>query len=159
MAFNASSLAVEGGKTVQRLLDELPRRVVKKGLRRAMTAAAAPMVKSAKRWAATESKTLKKSITRKIKTYSNGNVIAVIGARKDAEGTYRGRRRVPANYIHLVEKGTRTHRVRGYTHPGAKAQPFMGPAYQQNKNQAQQIAGQKLAESVISEATKLGKGG
>lgn len=62
---------------------------------------------------------------------------------------------IPAKYAHLVEKGTRPHalgkgsqipstnearRARqknlsqtGRIHPGAKAQPFMGPALQKNK--------------------------
>lgn len=88
------------------------------------------------------------------------------------------RRRDPVKYAHLVEFGTRPHstsqgaenRIRGDSdenrlgftiamqggddHPGAKAQPFMRPAFDGNEPRAKSIMKQELAAGVVREAKR-----
>lgn len=155
MAKSSLTMELVGWKELTHLLNELPKRVARKGLRQAISAAASPIVKAAKSNAAKLTGTLKKSIKKKIKTYSDGNVVAIIGADRSIVGqriTKGGKvkRVVPANYIHLVEKG------HAGPHP-ASAKPFLRPAYENHKQQAVGIAEKKLKEVIENEAAKLGK--
>lgn len=131
---------LEGDKQLQRLFKELPKRIIKKGLRAAMNAGATPVVKAAKARAPKQSGLLKKSMGKKVKTYPSGVVTAVIGPKRQTVGEYKGKKRVPGNYAHLVEKH----------------EPFLEPAFESTKQQAEDIAADKLSESVVREAKKLG---
>ena len=146
-----SSIKIDGQKELENLLKELPKRVIKSKLRQAMNAAGNPILRAARSLVQRDTGLLKKSLKKKVKTYSNGNVAVIIGAdRSVAQTDSKGRKHVPANYAHLVEGG----------HGGlrqARAYPFMRPAYENNKAQAVQIASQKLKEGVESAAAKLGK--
>lgn len=175
--YTGAKMELRGDKELRKLFEELPKRVLRKGLRQAISAAASPIVKDAKRNARRVSGLLKKAINKKIKTFKNGNVIAIIGASRSVAGSYLGRKRVPAHYIHLVEKGTRPHALGkgsqlarvgkrasrevgqhvGRKHPGAKAHPFLEPAWRRNINTSIGIASQKLKAVVEAEALKLGK--
>lgn len=107
---------------------------------------------------------------------------AVIGARKKVRKTVRVGGRtiiaVPAFYAHLVEKGTRPHslgkgaklarrgkaaaNVVGKQHPGARPQPFLGPAYRQNQGVIANAMTAEMGEAVRKElekaAQKVAKG-
>jgi HK97 gp10 family phage protein len=166
MARVRTHVKLDGEQELKHLLQELPRRVGKKALRQAVNAGAAPIVKAAKAAAPRESGLLKRSYNKVIRTYKSGNVVAVIGARREVVGSYRGKKRVPANYIHLVEKGTQPHRIQikkgrfaGTTveHPGARAQPHLEPAFERSIPQARSIMEAKLRDVVLAEAHKLGK--
>lgn len=94
--------------------------------------------------------------------------LAVVGARKKVVKTLsRGNksvRVVPAFYAHLVEKGTRPHAIgkgsklgrkgkasgpqAGGMHPGAKAQPFLVPAWESNRSRAAEEAKKVLADEI-----------
>lgn len=96
---------------------------------------------------------------------------AVIGPRKKVAKMVpvgRGGRKVravPAYYAHLVEGGTKPHRLSkgakvarrgkaasgqdaGALHPGAKPQPFLGPAFDATKDRAKEEAQRVLAGEV-----------
>jgi len=116
--------------------------------------------KAARSMAPTETGLLRKSLGVVVRTYpSSGTLVAVIGPRRGfADTIVRGPRgsgmvqyRDPAMYGHLVEGGTTSHdvptkRISGewgqriirqtWTMPGTKAQGFLGPAFEQNKQAA-----------------------
>ena len=153
-------MTLEGDKQLESALRQLPRRVLTKGTRQAVNAAAAPIVRKAKAWAPRDTRTLKKALKRKLKTYKGGAAAAIIGADRAVQGIdARGRKRVPANYIHLVEKGTAPHRIGNASHPGARPQAFLERAYAAGQHQAKSIAEAKLAEVVAKEAAKVAAGG
>src|SRR4051812_47249427 len=95
-----------GDKQLERVFKTLGERVQRKVLRSAVSVAATPVVKAAKQNANKESGLLKKSLGKKIVTNKQKqSVTAVIGPRRDVSGTYKGKRRKPSRYAHLVEKG------------------------------------------------------
>jgi hypothetical protein len=154
-----------GAKELKALFAELPRRVVGKGLRAAVTAGSTPVNRAAKAAAPRQSGLLKKAMGRKVKGY-RGSAVAVIGARAAVQGAYKGRKRVPANYIHLVEGGARPHGIpiskgpakgRIVRHPGSAGTHFLEAAYRGNKAAAESAMKAKLKETVEREALKLGK--
>ncbi|MCC6426280.1 MAG: HK97 gp10 family phage protein [Phycisphaerales bacterium] len=83
----------------------------------------------------------------------------------------------PRHYAHLVEFGTRPHAVGkdselatrvnssrkgsgvqlGKQHPGARAKPFMRPAFDSQSNKADGIIGAKVGELLTEEAAKLAR--
>jgi HK97 gp10 family phage protein len=166
---------LDGYAEARSALDGLPKRVRAKAARKAVTKGSAPILASAKATAPRETKALVRSLGRKVKTYRNGNAVAVIGARRDYRATERqiGRdarlaRRVPANYLHLVllgvkphllGKGSRTREQQGWgrLHPGAKANPFLADAVRRNGRRAAAIVADVLAAEVQAEARRLGK--
>jgi HK97 gp10 family phage protein len=162
------TLILEGGRELQTLFAELPKRVVNRCLRRAVQVGSAPILKTAKAKAPRESGLMKRSLTRRMKSRKGAHT-ATIGARKGFSGTYRGRKRVPSRYLHLVSKGTKAHSVaggkskgllrirsKGY-HPGAQANDFLAEAYRANKGNAERLAAASLRSSIYTEAKKLGK--
>src|SRR4051812_41547264 len=99
-------LKLIGAKELERKLKTLGPRVQKKVLRSAVSAAGTPVLKSARQKAKKQSGLLKKSLGKKVTTNKNtGAVTAIIGARKQVEGEYKGKPRKPSRYSHLVEKG------------------------------------------------------
>jgi hypothetical protein len=160
---------LEGYKETRHLLTELPKRVVKKGLRAAVTAGAAPIQRQMKATAPRDWGILKSAIAKKVKSY-RGAAVAVIGARKDVSATVRralkkgdirkanrATRAVPANYLHLVTGGTKPHMVGKWHHPGSPSKPFLQLAYHQQRAAAEAAAASKLKEVVEAEAKALGK--
>lgn len=136
---------VDGGRELTALFRELPKRVATKGLRQAMTAAATPTVKATRADTPKQSGLLKKSITKKVKTYKGGErVVAVIGANVNVDGEWQGQKRVPAHYFALVEQGT--------SH--ATGRHMMQQAYDQTKDEAGQIALDKIKAVLEAEAAK-----
>ena len=162
--YTGARLTLTGTGDLEKLLEELPRRVIKKGLRQAMSAAGQPILKQARRDAPRKSGLLKKSLQKKVKAYKSGNVAVIIGAawgytgwvvniklRKRAKPTKLHRdNQNPGNYSHLVEQG------HGGPRP-APAHAFLKPAYEANKARALSIATRKLTDVLESEAAKLAK--
>jgi hypothetical protein len=154
-------------RKVQRMLRELPDRIERKVLRQAINVATTPAVRAAKRLAPKgESGLLKKSIGKKIKTYKRTNTaVALVGPRKQTVGEYKGKPRKPSKYAHLVERGTKAHKITvvfkdghkaTFSHPGSKAKPFLKNAQETSLSQYQSICKARVAEGVIKEGQKLG---
>jgi HK97 gp10 family phage protein len=142
-------MTMTGDRELRELLSELPKRVASKGNRAAVTAGAKPIAKAARAKAPKQSGLLKKAMGTKIKTYRSGAgtiAVAVIGARRAVQGDYKGRKRVPANYIALVNNGTKH----------AQGNDFLGEAYRENKSAAQTAIAAKFNQVIEAEAAKLG---
>lgn len=154
-----TNLKIEGDKQLAVLLYELPRRAQKKALKQAVTAGATPIVKAVRRLVPTTSGLLKKSVTKKVKSYSGGNAIALIGANADLAGTYQGMNRIPKYYWHLVLGGTKPHSIKtasgSYQHPGSKAQNALQEGFDATKAQSQTKMEEKLKTVIEKEAAKL----
>lgn len=84
--YAGAKITLAGDKELQRVFKELPARVRKYGLRRAMDRASVPTVKLAKSTARKRYGLLKRSINKKIKTYSSGVVAVIIGADTSISG-------------------------------------------------------------------------
>jgi HK97 gp10 family phage protein len=162
MAAATVKATIQGMEELSKLLKLLPGRVQKKVLRKAIVAASSPIVKQARANAPVRFGFLKRSVGRKVKTYRTGNVVAVIGAKRGSGNS----RHEPANYSHLVERGTRPHQISkgavidkvltaGKPHPGAKPKPFLKPAFDANVQSSTKIAGNVLAAGIEAEARKL----
>jgi hypothetical protein len=104
--------------------------------------------------------------------------IAVIGARKKVEKMFRRGRRsnrvVPANYSHLVNRGTRAHTIgkgsklgrngkvakaqTGGTHPGAKASHYLDNAWESTQARATAAAMQVMTVEIMKAIGKAAAG-
>jgi HK97 gp10 family phage protein len=121
---------------------------------------------AAKARAPKRSGALRQSIGLKAQKGNKGKTVAlaVIGARKKVQKMVRPPRgtkkilAIPAKYAHLVEKGTKPRTG----HPGAKANPFLRPAFDATKSRAVQEASRVIAEEIqkviAKQAAKLAGG-
>lgn len=124
-------------------------------LEAAMAQAITPVTSTARTLAQKESGLLVKAIQQVVRIYKNA-VVGIVGIEHSVEGRWKGRRRVPWFYGHLVEGGARPHatgkrdtierknkktgfigpgrkgKQTGPMHPGAKPKPFMRPAVELN---------------------------
>lgn len=140
---------LEGGKELERALAQLGPRVARKWLRRAVNVGATPVLQSAREKSPRESGLLAKSLDKKIKTYASSmTAVAIIGPRTDVAGEFEGAMRVPWRYAHLVEDGHID-----ASGASVRAQPFMRPAFDQNRAGALSAISAKLAEGVKKEAS------
>lgn len=105
-------------------LAEIDKKAARKALKIAVDEAVKPILKDARANVPTDTKTLKKALGKKVKSYRNSLVVVgVVGPRKDKKGakatkrkklvrtTSSGRQiwRDPVKYAHLIEFGTRPH--------------------------------------------------
>ena len=168
-------IEVLGDKELVRKLDRLAGAALRKLARPAVARAIVPVNKAAKRNAKQyqETGTLWRSIGRKIKTYGKWDVVwAGVGPRKGFEGVGPdGRRRVPANYAHLVELGhvivgkgqkkkrgswARSRQVKKLMAAGqvVPARPFLKPALDTQKPMAMAILTREIKKRLEQEARK-----
>lgn len=145
---------IRGDKQLEKLLTELPKRSITKGFRRAFSQSASPIVKDAKKNCPKLHGALKKSIDKKLKTYSTtGVVVCLIGPDKNVFGSITGkdgkiRVVTPWRYAHLVHNG----------HAGprpAAANPFLKKAYDSNQSKVISTAQAVLKETLEQEAERL----
>lgn len=134
---------------LRQILTETPKAVIKKGMKAAATAGGTPMLKQMRQAVPVDTGTLLLSLQKKVKSYSGtGAAVCIIGAAKDVSSTdAKGHRRVPANYLHLVEGGHKG------PHP-APAHPFMDKVYEATKDLSAEKMKAKLAEVVAREMAK-----
>lgn len=142
-----------GEKELMAVFEALPERMQKNVLSAAVRGGAAVISKAAKRNLKTNNSIrtglLHKSITIKVKRYtSQGVIYAAVGANRSTVGTLpNGRRLVPANYAHLVEKGTRN----------SRAEPFMRPALDANRKRVFEQITARARKGMAREIRKLRK--
>jgi HK97 gp10 family phage protein len=160
---------VEGVSEILRSLREADEKVAKKSLRQAVNEATKPVLREAKAGVPTATKSLKKSLGRKVKSYKGGRIVfALVGARKDSKGKpAKFRRQVrrskvgkeitrnPVKYLHLVEGGTKPHSLAkgsrlgiGKQHPGARPNPFMRRANDRTKITVKSIMANTLQNAL-----------
>jgi HK97 gp10 family phage protein len=99
---------VTGGKECLAALNALDKKIRKKIVRKGVAAGAKVFVKAAKADAPRDSNALSQSMTSRIKLYDK-RMVAIIGPRRGVSkmALKKGKKRVPANYAHLVEEGHR----------------------------------------------------
>lgn len=161
---------VDGLDAALRRLKLLPDRVNRKVMRSAIGKACTPVVKAARKFApvgdglkpdGTERKHLKDTMTKRVRTYSNGTVVGIVGPKSKA-----------APHAKLVELGTDPHdilmskdvilkngvRIAAGTvikHPGAAASHFLQNAFESVKGQVQDVMETAVAVGIEIEAARL----
>lgn len=149
---------VEGAEGVLKALDGVEKKLRKKLIRKAVAAAGKVILSRAKQLVFTKSKTLKKSLGRKVKVYSSGVAVVVVGPRVGfKKEVVRDGRTVLANpvkYAHLVELGTRPHRykTRAGRHPGATAKPFLRPAVEGIQATIRKVMSREIEQGLANQA-------
>lgn len=143
-------LTLTGHKALDKKLRTLGDKVQRRVTRKAVNAAATPVLKAARAKAPKQSGLLKKAMGKKVATNKKtGDIVGIVGARKQIEGEYQGEKRKPSRYSHLVEKG--------FIDSSGKfvpPSPFLFPALDETEGQALDILRDKFAEGVIREAAK-----
>ena len=166
--FLVTDIKIDGLKELARFIDQLPKKSLKKALKSAVSAGSTPIKRTAKTLVPKLTGTLKKAIARKVKTYPNGNAIAIIGADRGVTGMAHGASRarstglhIPANYVHLVELGVAPHPqpknpwFKKDGHSGFKGKHFLERAMKQNEGKTKKIMEDKMQEVLLKEAAKL----
>lgn len=168
----AATFRVTGLKPLLKRLKLLPDRIQRRVLRSAVTKAATPVLKDARRRApvgagispdGSERTPLKKSLikTRAKLRKKDGGVHVAIGPE-----------RKKAPHDRLVHDGTQPHTITlsqplvlqnvvlpagtEIQHPGAKSQPFLAEAVEAQRGKAQQILEKSIAAGIEKEVAKLG---
>jgi len=142
---------LQGAVATKEILRLLPHAAQKKSLRKAVNAGATPIVRAVRANAPQQSGTLRKAIGKKVKVYGDrGIATAVIGAKKGYSGDWKGKKRMPSRYFHLVNKG------HGGPAP-APAHEFVESSFASSQSAALDAMESKLAESVEQEAAKLAR--
>ena len=159
-------IKLEGLEEAFRNLAEFPRNLQGPMLRAAVRAASTPMLQRARMLCPVgDTGLLRKSLGRRFKTYRKNGVVAVyMGPRRGFKTIINGRAVNPTNYAHLVEYGTSQHflgkkgsKETGLLHPGARARPFLRPAFDQTKGIAVEMFVQKINEDMIAACKKMVK--
>ena len=80
-----------------------------------------------------------------------------VGPKKGASITWKGRKRNPVRYAHLVEFGTISRGKPGGGHqfPGARKKPFLTPAYQATKKEVVNRFNAQIGPEMEKRARKL----
>lgn len=138
---------IDGLSDVTERLKNIDKGIRKKALRKACGAAGTIILKAAKARARKDTGLLRKSLGKKVKVYSSGVGVAVIGPRLGFRQTVkRGGREMTANpvkYAHLVELGTRH----------SPAYPFLSSAIDATRAQVRDAMSEAILE-VIEGAAK-----
>ncbi len=146
-----TSVQIKGAEALQRKLQELPRRVRSRVTRKAVMTGSTIVLQAARRSVARRSGLLAKSLGRKGKTTKQGFYVK-IGSRRGFQVDRNGKVYNPTRIAHLVEKGTQPHQIVSRRHPGARRQPFLNPALDQNLGQVKSAIAAKMASEIAAEA-------
>ena len=147
MMAGTRDLTLVGNKRLARKLGNLAKNSTRnRMMRQPLSNALTPISKAAKALVPVETKTLRKSIGKKVKTYPGG-IWGGVGPRTDTKFTFfdeAGRKHKASNYAHLVEFGT--------IHSSAK--PFLRPAFRATRPRALRIYQSGIAKNLAKEAVK-----
>jgi HK97 gp10 family phage protein len=115
-----SQSRISGLQEIKKRIEALPKELQRKAYRSALSSGARVIAKSAKQKVGKgQSGLLKKSIGIKyLPATTRSQALGLVGPKRGKGGMYKGQRRNPTRYAHLVEKGT--------VHSAAK--PFLRPA-------------------------------
>jgi HK97 gp10 family phage protein len=156
----ANAVQIMGEAALLKKLKGLDRKVRTKIVRKAISEATKPVYKSMRARCPKGQGHLRKSIARKVKVYRSGkNTVGLVGPRFNYKGRQKGIE--PNLYAHLVEFGTTAHEIaitegplKGLViqHPGARAQPFIRPALDDNAKVCQEIMAREVEAGIHREA-------
>jgi hypothetical protein len=168
---NTSNVRFLNSRQVYEDLQHLSNQLKDQIARKAVSKALAPISRQAKKniTPLKRSGLLRKSIVSKVKVFPSGVAFGVVGPDRGVTGVYEGRKVWPQKYFHMVEYGTRPHRIgkgstllqankpnlkevqQGYKHPGAKAFKPLARAAASSQSQAALA----YAQAVRTELAKL----
>jgi HK97 gp10 family phage protein len=168
---------VTGMQELEKVLSELGSRAGKKALVGSLRDAAKPVRKAMRSLAPKDRGNLRKSIKTVVvagKGSTSNVATAMVGTFKSKNGRYN-----PGFYSRFIEFGTKAHGIPSETvgrgenkrknrakvafggkvygsvnHPGQRAKPFIGPAFDRTHKQATQILSYRLRERIILEVIK-----
>lgn len=120
-------------KLMRRLTKQLGPKLAKKVLRKGVNASATPVLKAARRNAPVGEGTLKKSLSKRTRSYPAA-VATIVGPKSKA-----------APHAHLIEFGT----------AHSRARPFLRRAIDENEQAVRAVLVKKLREGLDREAKKL----
>lgn len=162
------TVELKGLQAALAALDGLKKTHRNKIIRPAVTAASQMVLKSARANVPREAGLLKRSLIKKIKTYKSGKIIGIIGPKRGMKQTVHRKGALwgkggnvtsdPANYAHLVEKGTQPHMIGIFAHPGSRPQPFLVPALEENREAIVSLMTARLREGLAAYHVKAAKG-
>lgn len=166
--FLKTDIKISGIKELARFCDQLPKKVLKKALKMAVNAGATPIARTARKLAPKLTGTLRKSIKKVVRTYPQGNSIAIIGAdravtspKTNPSALKKTGLNIPAKYIHLVEYGVSPHkqplhrRFKNTGHPGFTGRHFLETALDRHRESTKKIMEDKMLEVLMKEARKI----
>jgi HK97 gp10 family phage protein len=149
--WNTFQTRLEGIDKTIAAAKELERRIKRGGMRTALNKATTPTLQKARRLAPRESGLLRKSLKKKVTTNTREDTVTVIiGSDKSVSGTFKGEKRTPARYAHLVEMG------HGGPHSAAP-HPFLRPAWESTKIEVQRIYKAELKGAIEKRTARLAK--
>lgn len=149
----AGDIEIKGASELQRILKELPEKLERVVMRGALRAGAVEIQREAKALAPVDSGKLRDSIR------ISGGVKR--GAYVYSQVKVGGVKKGDAFYAHMVEFGTKPHEIKpksapslflagilraSVKHPGARARPFMRPAFDNKAEDATKAFGKYIAE-------------
>lgn len=147
-------IKLKGFKKAADKFKKLEKKHAKAIWRKGVSAAATVVLKIARPLAPTESKTLRKSLGKRIKARKRDKVIVgVVGPRQRFQKYWKGQVRKPSKYAHLVEKGRKT-RVRfslrrgPYLIRGTKPKRFLGTAIKRGYSNALKAMADKMGQEL-----------
>lgn len=177
-------IKIYGIEELYRNLEEMPRRIRRKVLRKGVRAGSALFTKNLKQSVPIRSGMLKRTIATKVKQYTHGETVNVMGLAGQKVGTKlketkRRRKGMRAGGIsargdvvpiHLVDQPVKPHAisgrlsirdfhrvVSGVQHPGHRGAGFVEMAFQKTYRMSLDAFRQKAAEEIAAEAAKLPK--
>lgn len=128
------TMDVVGLEQLKRKLAELPAKVERKVIRKAVNEASKGILKAQKSAVPVDTGTLRRSLGRKVKrSRKTKETYAVVGPRRRFTKVINGRKVTPTKYAHFVR-------------------PAFERAFEASKGQAQETMQQTLAEGIASEA-------
>lgn len=123
---NSDPIRVEGGAELTALLEGIAPAVRTKVMVKTTRKASTKIKNAAQGMAPAETGLLKLSMYAKVKAYKKGDVVVgITGPRADLVAMFKGRRRRPVKYAHLVEKG----HIDAHTGQHIPGRPFLRPAF------------------------------
>lgn len=158
---------VTGYSGIGSSLEEIQRKLARGAMRDSMTKAGRIIAAEVKAQVPVRFGTLKKAIKSKVKTVTkNDSVYALVGPSRKISRIWtdeNGKSHVdrPANYAHLVERGTKSRGVWGIkgrtTGPGNAPNPFMRRAWASKEGLAKQTYRDGLADGIKKTAARMRK--
>jgi hypothetical protein len=131
------NMKLKGERQLKKFMRELPKKV-KKVQRAAVRSMATPVLKEARKQSPKRTGALKKSLGKRVRTYGSHKIVAIVGPRNGKAVEVNGKLHDPAKIAHIVEDRT----------------PFLLPAYESSKGDAQEQYADKLRERIKKEAAK-----
>ncbi len=164
-----ASATLTGGKKLERKLRNLQgpglRRVMTRSISRAITPLKTAIKKKTPVSKEMNAGTLKRSISKKTKSYfkQSGTIVGMVGPKTKFTEAFRTKsgKKNPALYAHLVLFGTKSHLIESpegsglfWEHPGARANNWMEDEFKAQESNIKATLSKELKQGLIREAKR-----